>query len=149
MGEVAKSAEMAREMGYLRQSDRIVLNRFELLHIAKEEARALNATAYRPPLHQRQIAGRRSHRHRHLQGRDDQHAAKAASSPSTTTTSAAASPKPCAAAMWKRAAWWMRQWLLDLERKNFMELLAHRQDAGPHRTHAEERQATAQLRRRT
>ena len=59
-GEVAKSAEMAREMGYLRQSDRIVLNRFELLHIAKEEARALNATAYRPPLRNRQIqvAGR-------------------------------------------------------------------------------------------
>ncbi len=56
MGEVAKSAEMAREMGYLRQSDRIVMNRFELLHIAKQEARALNATAYRPPLHQRQIA---------------------------------------------------------------------------------------------
>ncbi|WP_283744092.1 3-hydroxyacyl-CoA dehydrogenase/enoyl-CoA hydratase family protein [Sideroxydans sp. CL21] len=55
MGEVAKSAEMAREMGYLRPSDRIVLNRFELLHIAKEEAKALNATAYRPLLHQRQI----------------------------------------------------------------------------------------------
>jgi 3-hydroxyacyl-CoA dehydrogenase len=62
MGEVAKSAEMAREMGYLRPSDRIVLNKFELLHIAKEEAKALNATAYRPPLHQHQIpvAGRTS-----------------------------------------------------------------------------------------
>ncbi|HEY5993968.1 MAG TPA: 3-hydroxyacyl-CoA dehydrogenase/enoyl-CoA hydratase family protein, partial [Gallionellaceae bacterium] len=60
MGEVAKSAEMAREMGYLRASDRIVLNRFELLHIAKQEARALNASAYRPPLHNRQVqvAGR-------------------------------------------------------------------------------------------
>ncbi len=60
MGEVAKSAELAREMGYLRQSDRIVLNQYELLHIAKEEARALTATAYRPPQHQRQIqvAGR-------------------------------------------------------------------------------------------
>ncbi len=59
-GEVAKSAELAREMGYLRQSDRIVLNRFELLHVAKEEARALNATAYRPPLapHQIPVAGR-------------------------------------------------------------------------------------------
>ena len=56
MGEVAKSAEIARDMGYLRQSDRIVLNRFELLHVAKEEAKAINATAYRPPLHQRQIA---------------------------------------------------------------------------------------------
>ena len=62
MGEVAKSAELAREMGYLRASDRIVLNKFELLHIAKEEAKALNATAYRPPLHQHQIpvAGRTS-----------------------------------------------------------------------------------------
>jgi 3-hydroxyacyl-CoA dehydrogenase len=60
MGEVAKSAELAREMGYLKQSDRIVMNRFELLHVAKEEAKALIATAYRPPLVQRQIqvAGR-------------------------------------------------------------------------------------------
>lgn len=60
MGEVAKSAELARDMGYLRSTDRIVLNRFELLHIAKQEAIALNATDYRPPLHQRQIpvAGR-------------------------------------------------------------------------------------------
>ena len=60
MGEVAKSAELARGMGYLKQSDRIVMNRYELLHVAKEEAKALIATAYRPPLHQRQIqvAGR-------------------------------------------------------------------------------------------
>ena len=60
MGEVAKSAEMAREMGYLKASDRIVLNRFELLHVAKAEAHAMIATTYRPLLHQRQIpvAGR-------------------------------------------------------------------------------------------
>jgi 3-hydroxyacyl-CoA dehydrogenase len=60
MGEVAKSAELALDMGYLRPSDRIVMNRFELLHVAKEEARALNATAYRPPLqtHQMSVAGR-------------------------------------------------------------------------------------------
>ena len=37
-------------------TDRIVINRFELLHIAKQEALALNASDYRPPLHQRQIA---------------------------------------------------------------------------------------------
>jgi 3-hydroxyacyl-CoA dehydrogenase len=51
---------MAREKGFLRQSDRVVMNRFELLHVAKQEAIALNATNYRPPLHQRQIpvAGR-------------------------------------------------------------------------------------------
>ncbi len=60
MGEVAKSAEMAKEMGYLRATDRIVLNRFELLHVAKQEALAMNATAYRPPLQNNQIpvAGR-------------------------------------------------------------------------------------------
>jgi 3-hydroxyacyl-CoA dehydrogenase len=60
MGEVAKSAELAREMGYLKPSDRIVMNRFELLHVAKAEARAMIATAYRPPLQNRQIpvAGR-------------------------------------------------------------------------------------------
>jgi 3-hydroxyacyl-CoA dehydrogenase len=56
MGEVAKSAELARDMGYLRQSDRIVLNQHEVLHVAKQEAQALIATDYRPPLHQRQIA---------------------------------------------------------------------------------------------
>jgi 3-hydroxyacyl-CoA dehydrogenase len=49
MGEVAKSAELARDMGYLKPSDRIVLNQYELLHVAKEEARALTATAYRSP----------------------------------------------------------------------------------------------------
>jgi 3-hydroxyacyl-CoA dehydrogenase len=56
LGTVAKSAEQAREMGYLRASDRIVMNRFELLHVAQQEARALTATSYCPPLHQRQIA---------------------------------------------------------------------------------------------
>ena len=56
LGTVARSAEQAREMGYLRASDRIVMNRFELLHVAQQEARALTATSYCPPLHQRQIA---------------------------------------------------------------------------------------------
>ena len=60
LGEVSKSAEQARDMGYLRPADRIVMNRFELLHVAKQEARALIATDYRPPMAQRQIpvAGR-------------------------------------------------------------------------------------------
>ncbi|MGQ0525923.1 MAG: 3-hydroxyacyl-CoA dehydrogenase/enoyl-CoA hydratase family protein [Betaproteobacteria bacterium] len=49
MAEVARSAEHARELGYLRATDRIVMNRFELLDIAKAELRAL-AAAYRPPL---------------------------------------------------------------------------------------------------
>ena len=50
MGEVARSAEHAREIGYLRPTDRIVMNRFELLEIAKAELRTLAAAGYRPPL---------------------------------------------------------------------------------------------------
>jgi 3-hydroxyacyl-CoA dehydrogenase len=50
MAEVGRSAEHAREIGYLRPTDRIVMNRFELLDIAKAELRSLAATGYRPPL---------------------------------------------------------------------------------------------------
>jgi 3-hydroxyacyl-CoA dehydrogenase len=52
MAEVARSAEHAREIGYLRPADRVVMNRFELLEIAKAELRALAAAGYRPPLRQ-------------------------------------------------------------------------------------------------
>jgi len=50
MAEVSRSAEQAREIGYLRPADKIVMNRFELLGIAKAELRALAAAGYRPPL---------------------------------------------------------------------------------------------------
>ncbi len=50
MAEVARSAEQARDIGYLRATDRIIMNRFELLDIAKAEARAMAAAGYRPPL---------------------------------------------------------------------------------------------------
>jgi 3-hydroxyacyl-CoA dehydrogenase len=52
MAEVGRSAEHARELGYLRATDRVVMNRFELLEIAKAEVRALAAAGYRPPLRQ-------------------------------------------------------------------------------------------------
>jgi 3-hydroxyacyl-CoA dehydrogenase len=60
MAEVGKSAEQSRELGYLRPSDRIVMNRFELLHVAKAELGALYESGYRPPLRKRAIpcAGR-------------------------------------------------------------------------------------------
>jgi 3-hydroxyacyl-CoA dehydrogenase len=60
MAQVGKSAEHARELGYLRASDRIVMHRFELLHVAKAEANALFEAGYRPPLRARNIpvAGR-------------------------------------------------------------------------------------------
>jgi 3-hydroxyacyl-CoA dehydrogenase len=123
MGEVAKSAEMAREMGYLRRSDRIVLNRFELLHIAKEEAKALNATAYRPPLHQRQIA---------VAGRTGIATLKAAMlnmreggfiSDHDFNIGCCVAETLCGGDV-EAGSLVDEQWLLDLERKNFMELLA-------------------------
>ena len=124
MGEVAKSAEMAREMGYLRQSDRIVLNRFELLHIAKEEARALNATAYRPPLHQRQIA---------VAGRTGIATLQAAMlnmlegnfiSEYDYNIGSRVAETLCGGDV-EAGSLVDEQWLLDLERRHFMELLAH------------------------
>jgi 3-hydroxyacyl-CoA dehydrogenase len=48
--EVACSALHAQTLGYFRAADRIVMNRHELLYVAKSEARALSDTGYRPPL---------------------------------------------------------------------------------------------------
>ncbi len=50
MGEVSKSAENAREMGYLREGDTVLFNKDELLFVALQQARALTASGYRPPL---------------------------------------------------------------------------------------------------
>ena len=49
-GEVSKSALGAKEMGYLRWRDVIILNSNELLLVALENARAMAASVYRPPL---------------------------------------------------------------------------------------------------
>ena len=123
MGEVAKSAELAREMGYLRQSDRIVLNRFELLHVAKEEAKALNATAYRPPLHPHRTA---------VAGRTGIATLKAAMinlreggfiSEHDYDIGCRIAETMCGGDV-DAGSLVDEQWLLDLERRNFMELLA-------------------------
>ncbi len=123
MGEVSKSAELAREMGYLRASDRIVMNRFELLHIAKEEARALNATAYRPPLAQRQIM---------VAGRIGIATFKASMvnmleggfiSEHDYNIGCRVAETMCGGDV-EAGSLVDEQWLLDLERKHFMELLA-------------------------
>ncbi|MFP3786414.1 3-hydroxyacyl-CoA dehydrogenase, partial [Burkholderia sp. SIMBA_024] len=60
MAKVSASALDARAMGYLKQSDTIVFNVFELLDVAKKEARALAGAGYRPPLRVTQVpvAGR-------------------------------------------------------------------------------------------
>jgi 3-hydroxyacyl-CoA dehydrogenase len=55
MAQLAKSAEQAKELGYLRPADPIIMNRFELLHAAKMQALALAESGYRPPLMPRGI----------------------------------------------------------------------------------------------
>ncbi|MDO8893789.1 MAG: 3-hydroxyacyl-CoA dehydrogenase/enoyl-CoA hydratase family protein [Nitrosomonas sp.] len=55
MAELAKSAEQAKELGYLRLADIVVMHRFELLHVAKAQALALAEAGYRPPLRVREI----------------------------------------------------------------------------------------------
>lgn len=55
MAKVSTSAVEAKELGLLRQDDVVVFNAFELLHVAKAQARALAEAGYRPPLPARRI----------------------------------------------------------------------------------------------
>ncbi len=123
MSEVSKSAEQAREMGYLRASDRIVMNHFELLHVAKQEALALVATAYRPPLIQRQIP---------VAGRTGIASFKAAMvnmlegefiSEHDYAIGCRVAEVMCGGDV-EVGSMVDEQWLLNLERRNFLELLA-------------------------
>jgi 3-hydroxyacyl-CoA dehydrogenase len=47
---VSKSALEARQLGYLKNDDIIVFNPYELLHVAKVEARAMFDAGYRAPM---------------------------------------------------------------------------------------------------
>ena len=55
MGEVSKSAEEARERGFLKAADLVVFHPAELLHVAKQQARALAESGVRPALAPAQI----------------------------------------------------------------------------------------------
>jgi len=50
MADVSKSAEHAREMGYLKPADVVVLHPAELLYVARQQARAMAESGHRPPL---------------------------------------------------------------------------------------------------
>ena len=123
MAQVGRSAEHAREIGYLRASDRVVMNRFELLAIAKAEARSLAAAGYRPPLRQRDIpvAGRsaaatiKAYMNNMLEG-------KFISEHDYLIGSKIADVM-CGGDL-DAGSLVDEQWFLDLERKHFMELLA-------------------------
>ena len=59
MAKVSRSAEEARQLGYLGAADVIVFNPHELLYVAKTQARALAEAGYRPPRPRKiRVAGR-------------------------------------------------------------------------------------------
>lgn len=55
MAKVSTSALDAKALGLLRPADKVVFNAYEALHIARAEARALAEGGYRPPLPARRI----------------------------------------------------------------------------------------------
>ncbi len=123
MAEVGRSAEHAREIGYLRPADKIVMNRFELLEIAKAELRALAAAGYRPPLRPNAIpvAGRsaiatiRAFMVNLLEGGHiSEHDYLIGSKIATVM---------CGGDI-EGGSLVDEQWFLDLERRHFMELIA-------------------------
>jgi 3-hydroxyacyl-CoA dehydrogenase len=54
MGKVSASAAQAREFGYLRPADVVVMNGDEVLHVAIQQARVMHESGYRPPARNRQ-----------------------------------------------------------------------------------------------
>jgi len=60
MGKVATSAHQARDFGFLREVDTIVMNKHEVLHAAVAQVKALDAGNYRPQAEQTIRAGGRA-----------------------------------------------------------------------------------------
>jgi len=120
---VSKSALEAKKMGYLAPDDVIVFNPYELLHVAKVEARALFDAGYRPPLRaQVPVAGRYGMATIMAQlvnmrdgGFISAHDYKLGSMIAEIV---------CGGEV-EAGSLVNEQWLLDLERRAFMELLNH------------------------
>jgi 3-hydroxyacyl-CoA dehydrogenase len=55
MGKVSASALEAKELKLAREDDLVVFNQYELLHVARETARAMAEAGFRPKLRPRQI----------------------------------------------------------------------------------------------
>ena len=118
---VSKSALEAQKMGYLSQNDIIVFNPYELLHVAKGEARAMFDAGYRPQLPKLvPVAGRTGMATIMAQlvnmrdgGFISAHDFKLGSMIAEVVCGGDIEPGSLVS----------EQWLLDLERKGFMELL--------------------------
>jgi 3-hydroxyacyl-CoA dehydrogenase len=120
---VSKSALEARQMGFLKPDDVIVFNPYELLHVAKVEARAMADAGYRPPLQRLvPVAGRYAIGTIMMQlvnmrdgGFISAHDFKLGQMIATVVAGGDVDQGSLVS----------EQWLLDLERKAFMELLNH------------------------
>ncbi|WP_310451030.1 3-hydroxyacyl-CoA dehydrogenase NAD-binding domain-containing protein [Sulfuritalea sp.] len=120
---VSKSALEARQMGYLKADDTVVFNPYELLHVAKVEARAMFDAGYRPPLQKLvPVAGRYAIGTIMMQlvnmrdgGFISAHDFKLGQMIATVVSGGDVDQGSLVS----------EQWLLDLERKAFMELLNH------------------------
>ncbi|QDD62893.1 3-hydroxyacyl-CoA dehydrogenase/enoyl-CoA hydratase family protein [Herbaspirillum seropedicae] len=120
---VSKSALEARKLGYLREDDVIVFNPYELLHVAKVEARALLDAGYRPQLPpQVPVIGRNGLATIMAQlvnmrdgGFISAHDFKLGKMIAETVSGGEV----------EEGSIVNEQWLLDIERKFFMELLNH------------------------
>jgi len=120
---VSKSALEAQKMGYLSGNDVIVFNPYELLYVAKNEARAMYENGYRPPLPALvPVAGRYGMATIMAQlvnmrdgGFVSAHDYKLGAMIAEVVCGGDIEPGSLV----------NEQWLLDLERKAFMELLNH------------------------
>jgi 3-hydroxyacyl-CoA dehydrogenase len=121
MAKVSGSAIEAKQLGLLRESDVVVFNAFELLYVAKQVASALAESGYRPPLPARDIiaagdvgsASLRMMLVNMLEGRFiSEHDYDIASRIADTL---------CGGAI-ERGSLVDEKWLLDLERRHFVEL---------------------------
>jgi 3-hydroxyacyl-CoA dehydrogenase len=119
--QVSKSALEAQKMGYLALNDVIVFNAYELLHVAKVEARAMFDAGYRPPLKAAfPVTGRYGMATIDAQlinmrdgGFISAHDYKLGSMIAEAVSGGDIEPGSLV----------NEQWVLDLERKSFMELL--------------------------
>jgi 3-hydroxyacyl-CoA dehydrogenase len=120
---VSKSALEAKRMGYLDQDDVIVMNAYELLHVAKSQVLALSDAGYRPALPTLiPVTGRyglATIMGQLLNMRDggfiSAHDYKIASMIAEIVSGGDVDAGSLVS----------EQWLLDMERKAFMELLNH------------------------
>ncbi|MDY7573502.1 3-hydroxyacyl-CoA dehydrogenase/enoyl-CoA hydratase family protein [Actimicrobium sp. CCI2.3] len=120
---VSKSAHEAQKMGYLTATDVIVFNAYELLHVAKVEARAMFDAGYRAPMPSLvPVAGRYGIATVSAQLVNMRDGGFISAHDYKLGTMIAAIV--CGGDV-DEGSLVNEQWLLDLERKAFMELLNH------------------------